>query len=139
MSGAIMTAVFLAIHNSKVPGKIASMVPPAAVAAGLPESSLEELATAIGADAALSTVTGMTDSIESAVKVALSDAYAASYAYVYYSVIAIGAVAIISSFVMKDYDSLLNYHVAKQIYHGKRELLATDEKTSPSDSGREEA
>jgi hypothetical protein len=118
-----MTAVFIAVLDSKIPGKIASMVPPAAVAAGLPSSSLQALSGAItnGTASALASVPGMSGSIELAVTDALSDAYAASYSYVYYSVLPIGAVAIFSACVLRDYDSKLTGHVPKQIYRGDRE------------------
>ena len=137
--GSIMTAVFLAILSSKVPGKIASMVPPAAAAAGLPHSSLGALSAAIanGTAGAMANVPGMKPSIEVAVSNALSDAYSASYAYVYYSVLAIGAVAIFSAFVMRDYDDRLSGHVAKKIYRGDRDMA--DVETKVSEKGTEVA
>ena len=127
-----MTAVFLAILNSKVPQKIASIVPPAAIAAGLPVSSLPALSSAItnGTANALASVPGMKASIETAVQDALSDAYAASYAYVYYSVLALGGVAIFAAFALRDYDDKLSGHVAKQMYHGKRAMADVETKLS---------
>lgn len=122
--GAVMTAVFIAVLDSKVPVKIASMVPPAAVAAGLPSSSIPSLAAAIanGSADALANVPGMNSSIEATVQDALSDAYAASYAYVYYSVLAIGMVAIICAFAMRDFDHGMTGHVVKKIYSGQRDM-----------------
>jgi hypothetical protein len=119
-----MTAVFLAILDNKLPGKIASIVPPAAAAAGLPESSLPALFGAIanGTAAALASVPGMTDSISAVVARAIVDANVASYAYVYYSVLAIGGVAIIAACSMRDYDDRLTQHVPKQMYHGNRDV-----------------
>ena len=76
----------------------------------------------------------MTASIQTAVNHALSDAYAASYTYVYYSVLAVGGVAIISAFVLKDYDDKLTGHVPKQIYHGNRALANVDTKLSNMES-----
>lgn len=135
-----MTAVFLAIQKSKVPSSIRDKVPPAALAAGLPESSIEELLTvAEEGDSALSNVPGMTDSIQSVVSDALSDAYSASYAYVYYTVIALGIVAIAASFTMYDYDDKLNNHVNKRIYHGKREKADAEEMDKSGVSEKEDA
>ncbi|KAI1612335.1 fungal trichothecene efflux pump [Exophiala viscosa] len=130
--GAVFTAVFLAILNSKTGPKIAEMVPPAAVAAGLPRSSLTALTNALaqGTGSALASVPGMTESIELAVNNALADAYSAAYAYVYYAAIAVGCIAIISALVLRDYDDRMTNHVAKQMYHGDRniDVLATNEK-----------
>jgi hypothetical protein len=72
----------------------------------------------------------MTPSIELVVGDSLADAYSAAYAYVYYSVIALGGVAIIGACVLRDYDHKLTNHVAKQIYHGDRnvDLAMTEEK-----------
>lgn len=135
-----MTAVFLAIQESKVPGSIRDKVPPAALAAGLPESSIEDLLkVAEQGDSAISNIPGMTDSIQSAVSDALSDAYSASYAYVYYTVIALGIVAIVASFTMYDYDDKLNNHVNKQIYHGKREKPDVEETDKSVVSEKEDA
>lgn len=135
-----MTAVFLAIQKSKVPSSIRGIVPPAARAAGLPESSIEELLSVVeDGDSAISNVPGMTDSIQAVVSDALSDAYSASYAYVYYTVIALGIVAIIASFTMYDYDDKLNNHVPKRIYHGKREEVDVEETDKSGSSEKEEA
>lgn len=119
-----MTAVFLAILDNKLPGKLAEIVPPAAVAAGLSESSLPALSEAVhnGTASALASVPGMTDIISAAVTRAIVDANVASYAYVYYSVLAIGGVAIIAACSMRDYDDRLSNHVSKQIYHGGRDV-----------------
>lgn len=128
-----MTAVFLAILDNKLPGKLASIVPPAAVAAGLPESSLEALSNAVGngTQIALEGVPGMTASILKTVNKAVVDANVASYKYIYFSVLAIGGVAIIAACSMRDYDDRLSNHVPKQIYHGDRDVPSkyTDEKT----------
>ena len=74
----------------------------------------------------------MNPSIEQVVSDSLADAYSAAYAYVYYSVIAIGAIAIIAACVLRDYDHRLTNHVAKQIYHGNRDMdmVGTEEKAA---------
>lgn len=60
--------------------------------------------------------------------VAVSDAYSKSYAYVYYFAVAIGALAIIASACMRDFDKYLTGHVSRQLYHKK------DANTDPLES-----
>lgn len=116
-AGSIFTAIFVAILSNKAPAKIASIVPPRALAAGLPESSLPDLFKAIsaGTPAAYTKVPGLTVAIQSEIGLALSDAYAAAYAYVYWAAVAVGLFGLIACFCMKDYDHLINNHVARQI------------------------
>lgn len=116
--GAIGAAVFVAILSNKAPAKIAEMVPPAAINAGLPEASLTDLFTAIGigSSAALAGVPGMTPEIETAVVSSLSNAYAAAYAYVYYAAVAFGGVGLIACICIRDFDKHFTGHVPRKIY-----------------------
>ena len=100
--GSIFTAVFVAILTNKVPGELAKYVPSAAEQAGLPASSIKPLFTAIaaGTSDALLAVPGMTPEIAAAVGAALANAYAATYAYVYYAAIAIGIVGLIGKSIL---------------------------------------
>lgn len=115
--GSIFAAIFVAILNNKAPTKIAEMIPPAALKAGLPESSLPDLFKAItaGTPAAYAAVPGITTSIQTAVANALSNAYSAAYAYVYYAAVAVGLFGLMACICMKDYDHLLNTHVPRQV------------------------
>ncbi|EXJ70269.1 uncharacterized protein A1O5_06337 [Cladophialophora psammophila CBS 110553] len=117
-TGSIMTAVFLAILSSKVPKEILRNVPPAAVDAGLPKSSLPALLAAIttGTSEAYAKVPGLTAKIEAVVSEALAQSYAAAYAYVYYAAVAVGIVGMVAVIAIKDYDSMLTGHVPRQIY-----------------------
>lgn len=143
--GSIFTAVFVAILNNKTPVEIAKRVPEAAIAAGLPESSLTALFKALAAatTSALVAVPGMTTAIEAAVSQAMSDSYAAAYSYVYYAAVAVGATGLIAAICMKDYDSLFTDHVARRVGNqaqhksydsplGNTESASADEKTSPN-------
>ncbi|PMD49988.1 trichothecene efflux pump [Hyaloscypha bicolor E] len=118
ISGATFTAVFTAILNSKVKSGIASQVPIAAMAAGLPEASLPALFGAIAAQstAAFAAVPGFTLEVEAAVSSALVEAYSSAFKYVYYTALAIGSVAIIAAAFLKDYDPLMTGHLPKQVY-----------------------
>ena len=82
--GSIFTAAFIAVYTNKVPGNLASMVPKAVLDAGLPDSSLTSLMTAIATadQSQIAAVKGMNSEILRATNVAVSDAYAKSYSYV---------------------------------------------------------
>jgi hypothetical protein len=117
-------------------------VPGRVLAAGLPESSLDALMTAAAAanQTALLEVGGMTPEIMRTANIAVSDAYARSYAYVYYFAVAIGGVAIIASLCMRDFDKYLNNHVSRQLYHKKdahTDPLETVRTTPESATGSE--
>lgn len=123
--GSIMTSVYIAILTSKVKTEIGKYVPAAALKAGLPASSLPALfgAVAAGTPEAMSQVPGITPAIETAVGGALSKAYPAAYAYVYYAAMAVQGVALIAAICVKDYDGLFNNHVSRQIYNRKTRKL----------------
>ncbi|KKY26999.1 putative trichothecene efflux pump [Phaeomoniella chlamydospora] len=139
--GTIMTAVFVAILSAKATPEIISHVTPAALEAGLPQSSLTDLFTAIaaGTTAALEAVPGMTTEIEAAVADALSDGYAAAYSYVYYAAVAVGIVGLIACISLKDYDSLFTGHVSRQIYKPSDDIKSVDESTEAEKSDVEKA
>ena len=136
-----MTAVFVAILSAKATPEIISHVTPAALEAGLPQSSLTDLFTAIaaGTTASLEAVPGMTTEIEAAVADALSDGYAAAYSYVYYAAVAVGIVGLIACISLKDYDSLFTGHVSRQIYKPSDDIKSVDESTEAEKSDVEKA
>jgi hypothetical protein len=68
---------------------------------------------------ALMEIQGMTPELLRATNIAVSNAYSRSYAYVYYFAVAIGALAIIASLCMRDFDKYLTGHVSRQLYHKK--------------------
>ncbi|KIW30533.1 uncharacterized protein PV07_06272 [Cladophialophora immunda] len=107
-SGSIFTSVFIAILNNKLPAELKKYVIPAALQAGLPQSSLTALAGAVtsGNSTLLTHVPGMDTAIEAAVGSGLATAYAAAYAYVYYAAVALP----------KNYDPLFNDHISRKIY-----------------------
>jgi len=112
-----------------VPEKLASIVPPAVIKAGLPASSISDLFAAItvGTPEALAKVPGIDSRIEAALAAALSNAYAAAYAYVYYAAVAVGLVGLIACFCIRDYDQYFNNHVPRQIYKSGNEKLVPSE------------
>ncbi|OAG44502.1 hypothetical protein AYO21_01498 [Fonsecaea monophora] len=118
ISGAVFTAVFVAILNSKATAKVGAYVTRAALQAGLPQSSLVQLFQAIQTQSAeaLASVPGITTEIQVAVARAAEDAYADAFAYVYYAALAVGGVAVLAALYMKDYDRYMTGHTPKQIY-----------------------
>ncbi|KIW82954.1 hypothetical protein Z517_02197 [Fonsecaea pedrosoi CBS 271.37] len=123
--GAIGTAILLAILNNKLPGELESHVVPAALQAGLPQSSLPDLFAAIatGSSSALEQVPGISPAILTTVMNAVLDGESAAYAYVYYAALAFGLVSTIAALIMRDMDTLLTSHVPKRIM-GRNELKA---------------
>ncbi|EXJ61492.1 uncharacterized protein A1O5_11808 [Cladophialophora psammophila CBS 110553] len=115
--GAIGTAILLAILNSKLPGELENRVVPAALEAGLPQSSLRSLFAALnaGSSQALEQVPGINPAILTAVLNAVNDGESAAYAYLYYTALAFAAVSTIAALCMREMDHLLTSHVPKRI------------------------
>ncbi|KAB2573271.1 Siderophore iron transporter 1 [Lasiodiplodia theobromae] len=117
--GCIFTSVFSAILTNKLPQQLSSKLVPNAIAAGLPESSVPGVlaAVAAGNDTALSLVPGMNDpAVLKAVNEGASNAWAGSYAYVYYCALALGLCSVIAAFFTRDMDKYLTGHISRQIY-----------------------
>lgn len=117
-TGAILTAVLLAIQTSKVQTGINKYVPQAAVQAGLKQSAVPDLlaAVAMGTPQALAKVPGITAATEAAVAQALTSAYAYAYQFVYYAAAAFCSVGLIACIALRDHDHLFNDHLPRQIY-----------------------
>jgi len=132
---AIMTAVFVAILSSKVPIGIEKKLIPALLKAGLPASSLPAFmkALASGDASQFANVPGFTAQLAEVMQVALSDAYSYAYQYVYYALLAIGSLAVILGFFLKDYNKLLTSHIARTIA-GPSNKLDTAVKPRPNDN-----
>lgn len=139
MLGPVFTAIFNAIVANKFPEELQTIAIPAILRAGLPESSLTALTSAIasGSQAALKAVPGMTDAILEVTNDTVSTSYASTYAYVYYTAVALGGVSIIAAVLVRDFDQYLNDHVSRQIYHKKEtnkdilDLVQRDVERSP--------
>lgn len=130
--GSIFSTIYLAILRNKLPSEIAAKVPEAALAAGLPQSSLASLlqAAATGTAAAFEAVPGITARITQAAMDALVDARVVSYSYIYYASIPVNFVGVVAAICMRDYDHLLNSHVPRQIYsHGQGTTAGSQQDT----------
>jgi hypothetical protein len=121
--GAIGTTIYVAVLQGRVPTEMAKHVVPAALAGGLPATSLPDLFSAIAAGFqpdAVAAVKGLTPDILLAVSNAVLDGYSAAYAYVYYASLAFSGFALIVSFFSMDYDKLFTGHVSRQIHKRTR-------------------
>ena len=117
--GAIATTVVVTVLENKLTTEIPSHVIPAALGAGLPESSLPALFLAIAAGftpASLAAVKGATPAILAAVQDAVLVGSSAAYAYVFYTGIAFSGFVLVCTCFSMDYDPLFNDHVSRQVY-----------------------
>lgn len=90
-------------------------VTPAALSAGLPESSLPALLQGIVAGD-LSSIPGITPEILDAVGAAVKDAYARSYQTVYFCTLPFGALLIISALFSPNVEQYLTDEVARKLH-----------------------
>lgn len=116
--GSIFAAVFVAVYTNKLPGYMASIVVPALQNTSLSADAISEvLATAPTANqAALSAIKGVTPEILRVINAKVADAYGHSYAFVYYTAAALGAVCFFAAMCLRDFDVYLTDHVARMVY-----------------------
>jgi hypothetical protein len=128
----VFTSVFVAIINNKAPAELTKRVVPAALNAGLPETSLPALAEAVslGTAAAYAAVPGITNTIIAQVKTAVGYGYAAAYAYVSYAMLAIFLFGFLVSFLLPDFDPYLTGHISRKVYakNGRPGVEETEKK-----------
>lgn len=93
--GSIFTAVFIAIYTNKIPSKMNEIVVPALTNAGLPASVLQVASEAD--QALLEKIPWMTPAILKVVNETVATAYGKSYAYVYYTAVALGVISILAA------------------------------------------
>ncbi|KAL1889494.1 hypothetical protein Sste5346_008872 [Sporothrix stenoceras] len=115
--GAISVSIFIAVLQSRVATNMPKDIGAAAVAAGLPSSSVEAAIAAVanGTAAALDAVPGMTSVIEAAIGDGVKTAYASSFKIVYLVALAFSAIAVIASFFTADIDKQMNNYVSRRI------------------------
>ncbi|KAF5713270.1 trichothecene efflux pump [Fusarium globosum] len=116
--GSIFAAVFVAIYTNKLPGYMTSIVVPALQKTSLSADAISEvLATApTASQAALSAIEGVTPDILRVINAKVADAYGHSYAFVYYTAAALGAVCLLAALCLRDFDVYLTDHVARMVY-----------------------
>jgi hypothetical protein len=111
IGGAFGTAVLFAITNSKLGGNYASKVGAAAVAAGLPESSVPALLTAFESGAGFDAVPGLSGSVLAAATDASHWAYTRAYRLAWWSIFPFVVVALVSVACLKGVKELMTEKV----------------------------
>ncbi|KAI5458995.1 trichothecene efflux pump [Mariannaea sp. PMI_226] len=112
--GAIAEALYVSVLNNELAKNIPNLVAPAAVQAGLPESSVKQLLAGTSSGD-FSAVPGMTDKILAVVGLALKDSYIASFKIVFYTTIPFSFILLASSFFVPDMEKYLGNKVAKKL------------------------
>ncbi|KAL1598144.1 hypothetical protein SLS59_007154 [Nothophoma quercina] len=112
---AIATSMYSSILTTESSKYLPQKVTPAALSAGLPESSLPALLQGIVAGD-LSSIPGITPEILDAVGAAVKDAYARSYQTVYFCTLPFGALLIISALFSPNVEQYLTDEVARKLH-----------------------
>ncbi|TKA69436.1 hypothetical protein B0A49_03776, partial [Cryomyces minteri] len=121
----VATAIFVTILGNKLTLFVPKYVTPAALQAGLPQSSLPSLFTNL-ATGTLKLVPGITPQVITAVGAANAMAAAEAFRYVWYAVIAFAILALVASCLTINYGQYLTDDVARKM-HGKTTRLGKEE------------
>jgi len=114
MGGAIAQALYVSILQTKVAQYLPANVSPAATQAGLPQSSLPALFTAITAGN-LTTVPGITPAIIAVVGQEVQKSYVESFRIVFYATIPFGVLLIIFAALVPNMEKYLQGNVARRL------------------------
>ncbi|CAK7200733.1 hypothetical protein SEUCBS139899_003432 [Sporothrix eucalyptigena] len=116
LGGAVATAMYASVLENKLAVNIPRYVGSAATAAGLPNTSLPALYTAIAAgNVTTATVPDITDTIRRAVNASLKTAYAESFKVVFYCTIPFSVIFIAAAFLVPNMEPYLHLNVAKKL------------------------
>ncbi|KAE8146978.1 siderophore iron transporter [Aspergillus avenaceus] len=124
VGGTIATAIYVAILKNRLAVNLPHDVSTTALSAGLPQSSLTELLTAVSASdaAAMKSVPGMTSQILALVSDAVKTAYSESFRTVFLVTIAFGGLSVMAAVCTVSVDSKLNNEVAAKLGGGEESL-----------------
>ncbi|KAH8649279.1 trichothecene efflux pump [Xylariales sp. PMI_506] len=114
LGGAIAEALYASVLDNKLLVYLPEYVTPAALAAGLPSSSLTDLFAAISAGS-YDDVPGINDTIIAAVKAAVKQAYVKSFATVFYVTIPFSVLYIAAAFFVPNMEGYLGSNVARKL------------------------
>lgn len=114
--GAIAQALYVSVLNNELAKNIPKLVVPAAVDAGLPQSSVQDLLAGTSTGD-FSAVPGITDAILNVVALALKDSYIASFKIVFYTTIPFSFILFAMSFLVPNMEKYLGNNVAKKLQH----------------------
>ncbi|KAK8102197.1 hypothetical protein PG984_015343 [Apiospora sp. TS-2023a] len=114
MGGAVAQALYSSVLNTRLAENLASDVGPAAVRAGLPESSLPALLAAIKLGD-YSEVPGATGRVLDVVVAGVRDSYVASFKVVFYATIPFGFLLVLFACLVPDMEKYLTGNVARRL------------------------
>ncbi|KAK8092846.1 hypothetical protein PG999_014433 [Apiospora kogelbergensis] len=116
MGGAVAQALYVSILNTQVAARLAADVGPAAVRAGLPESSLAALFAAIkAADDGFAGVPGASREVAAAVARQVRDSYVASFRVVFLATIPFGFLLVLFACFVPNMEKYLTGNVARRL------------------------
>ncbi|KAK8037756.1 hypothetical protein PG991_001102 [Apiospora marii] len=114
MGGAVAQALYSSVLNTRLAENLESSVGPAAVRAGLPESSLPALFEAVKLGD-YSEVTGATGRVVEVVAAGVRDSYVASFKVVFYATIPFGFLLVLFACLVPDMEKYLTGNVARRL------------------------
>lgn len=130
MAGAIAQALYSSVLNNEMKKNIPAYVTTAATDAGLPDSSLGALLTAVATGLGYDDVPGATANVIAAVGSALKDAYCRSFRMVFLCTIPFSVILITASIFVPNMEEFLHNNVAKRLQRKGDAPAATEpEKT----------
>ncbi|KAL3477273.1 fungal trichothecene efflux pump [Aspergillus californicus] len=115
LGGAIAQAVYTSVLDNKLKTNIPQYVTPAAISAGLPESSLSALLAALSGGTSTAEIPGATEGVIAAATAALKLAYSASFKIVFYCTIPFSVILIVSSCFVPNMEEFVHYDVARRL------------------------
>ncbi|MCJ1372698.1 hypothetical protein MMC20_003923 [Loxospora ochrophaea] len=119
IGGSVATAIYSSILSNKLGVYLPRYVAPAALSAGLPESSLPTLLAGIGAGADLSTtVPGATPAVLAAIAAPTKQAFQESFKVVFLATIAFSACLLAASVISPDMEKYMTGEVARRLVRG---------------------
>ncbi|KAL4951852.1 fungal trichothecene efflux pump [Aspergillus filifer] len=115
LGGAVAQAVYTSVLDNKLNDNIPKYVGPAAISAGLPESSLPAFLEALSASTSAEGIPGATNSVIAAAQAALKIAYSQSFRILFYCTIPFSVILIISSCYVPNMENFVHYNVARRL------------------------
>ncbi|KAL3486870.1 fungal trichothecene efflux pump [Aspergillus germanicus] len=126
LGGAIAQAVYVSVLDNELQKNIPAYVGPAATSAGLPDSSVTDLLSALSASSgtsssSLDAVPGITENIVAAASAAMKVAYSRSFRVVFFCTIPFSVVLIVSSCFVPNMGKFTHLNVARRLQGGVQE------------------
>jgi hypothetical protein len=120
LGGAVAQAVYVSVLDNELQKNIPAYVGPAATSAGLPESSIADLLSAMSvssgtSSSGLDAVPGINDSIVAAATAAMKVAYSRSFRVVFFCTIPFSVVLIVSSCFVPNMGKFTHLNVARRL------------------------